>query len=187
MVDARVIHTHVALSAAILELAAQRSVSQISVAEVARQAGINRATFYNHYLSPGALLADVITHELDKVRAAAQESRLSSSESGEDTTRNAVAAVVTLVQAHHRVFELALLDPEDASLHHALSAHFEVSCRQHLEHYAEGSGEAIEIDIVAHFVAEGMVGAIESWLLDPAISAERLTTAIVSAMPRWWN
>ena len=187
MVDSRILQTQSVLAKAILDLAADRAVSEISVAEVARRAGINRATFYNHYLSPGALLASVITRELDRVRDADLVLRVRAEESSSEITRRAVDAVVALVQRHRRLFELTLLDPEDASLHRALSLHFEISCRQHLQRHNIAADQVIDIDIVARFVAEGIVGGIEAWLGMPDVSAGRLTDAIVSAMPRWWH
>jgi AcrR family transcriptional regulator len=187
MVDSRILQTQTALTRAILELASERPVSQIPVSEVARRAGINRATFYNHYLSPGNLLAAVLGRELDRVREADHTFRSRAGAPREEATRLSVEAVVMIVQKHRRVFELALLDPQDASLHRALAAHVEESCREHLARYALESEPVPDVDIVAGFVAEGIVGGIEAWLAKPRVDAGRLTDAIMSAMPRWWR
>jgi AcrR family transcriptional regulator len=187
MVDSRILQTQTALTRAILELASERPVSQIPVSEVARRAGINRATFYNHYLSPGNLLAVVLGRELDRVREADHSFRSRAGAPREEATRLSVEAVVTIVQQHRRVFELALLDPQDASLHRALVSHVEESCREHLARYALESEPVPDVDIVAGFVAEGIVGGIEAWLAKPRVDAVRLTDAIMSAMPRWWH
>jgi AcrR family transcriptional regulator len=187
MVDSRILQTQTALSGAILELASERPVSQIPVSEVARRAGINRATFYNHYLSPGNLLASVVARELDKVREADHTYRSRPGSPREEATRVSIQAVVSIVQQHRKVFELALLDKQDASLHRALAAHVEQSCREHLARYALESEPVPDVDIVAGFVAEGIVGGIETWLAKPRVDADRLTDAIMSAMPRWWH
>ena len=187
MVDSRILQTQTALSRAILELAGERPVSQIPVSEVARRAGINRATFYNHYLSPGNLLAAVLGRELDQVREADHALRSRPGSPREEATRQSVAAVVGIVEGHRRVFELALLDPQDASLHRALAAHVEQSCREHLARYALESEPVPDVDIVAGFVAEGIVGGIEAGLEKPQVEPARLTDAIMSAMPRWWR
>lgn len=187
MVDSRILQTQTALSRAILELASERPVSQIPVSEVARRAGINRATFYNHYLSPGSLLAAVVGRELDRVREADHALRSRPGAPREEATRQSVEAVVRIVQENRRVFELALLDPQDASLHRALAAHFEESCREHLARYSLESDPVPDIDIVARFVAEGIVGGIDAWLAKPDVEPTRLTDAIMSSMPRWWR
>ncbi len=79
MVDARIVHTTAALREAILRLAADRPVSSITVADVTRAAGINRATFYSHAVSPGSLLADALTPELDRIREDDVEARRTAS------------------------------------------------------------------------------------------------------------
>jgi AcrR family transcriptional regulator len=187
MVDSRILQTQTALARAILELASERPVSQIPVSEIARRAGINRATFYNHYLSPGSLLAAVVDREMDRVREADHALRSRPDAPREEATRRTVEAVVMLVQQYRAVFELGLLDPQDAFLHRALAAHFEQSCREHLARYALETEPVPDVDIVAGFVAEGIVGGIEAWLAKPRVDSARLTDAIMSAMPRWWR
>ena len=57
--DPRITRTTHAFERAIVELAAQRPVSQITVAELADRAGVTRATFYNRYTTPLDLLIQV--------------------------------------------------------------------------------------------------------------------------------
>ena len=189
MVDSRILQTQSALTKAIFDLASEKPVSEIAVAEVARRAGINRATFYNHYLSPGALLASAVSRELDRVRAADYAQRARGEEPADATTRRTIEAVITLVERNRRMFELTLLDREDASVHRALCAHFEISGRHHLATFASAHPELneLEVDVVARFVAEGITGGIELWLQKPSISASRLADSIVLAMPQWWH
>src|SRR5258708_5774020 len=54
--DPRITRTGRALAQAIVELASQRPVSQITVADLAGRAGVTRATFYHHYSGPLELL-----------------------------------------------------------------------------------------------------------------------------------
>jgi AcrR family transcriptional regulator len=187
MVDSRIVQTRAALTKTVLELASERPISEIPVSEIARRAGVNRATFYNHYTSPGALLAAVITLELDKVRIQDHRLREAPMDIDGDVTRQTVQNLVAFVQDNRRVFELALLQERDAALHHALTSHMEVSCRQHLARFRTGDVPVPDVGIVAHYVAEGIVGAIEAWLARPDVTDELLTEAIVSAMPRWWD
>jgi len=187
MVDSRILQTQSALTKAIFDLASEKPISEIGVAEVARRAGINRATFYNHYLSPGAPLASAVTRELDRVRAADTALRSKGDEPADQITRRSVDAVVSVVERNRRMFELTLLDREDASLHRALSAHFEVSCRLLLVNFNGRPDDVVDVDVIARFVAEGITGGIESWLQKPTMSANRLSDAIVSALPRWWH
>src|SRR5580700_438965 len=66
--DPRISRTDQALAQAIVELAAQQPVSRITVADLADQAGVTRATFYNRYSSPLELLIQVLSADLDRGR-----------------------------------------------------------------------------------------------------------------------
>src|SRR3984893_15498366 len=65
--DPRITRTDQALAQAIVELAAQQPVSRITVADLADQAGVTRATFYNRYSSPLELLIRVLYADLERV------------------------------------------------------------------------------------------------------------------------
>ena len=64
--DPRITRTDQALTQAIVELASQRHVSQITVADLADRAGVARATFYNRYSSPLELLIHVLYTDLER-------------------------------------------------------------------------------------------------------------------------
>ena len=63
--DPRITRTSHALAQAIVELASQRPVSQVTVANLADRAGVTRATFYNRYSSPLELLIHVLYADLE--------------------------------------------------------------------------------------------------------------------------
>ena len=193
MVDARILHTTAALRDAILRLAADRPVSAITVADITRAAGINRATFYSHAVSPGSLLADVLTPELDHIRDEDAAARAAAAERGAGPdefaaiTRRGIGAVIEHVVAHRDIYCNALPDPEDASLHRLLVGHFTASSVQHIRSLdPEHLPELLE-DVAAGFVAQGFVGAIDAWLAGPRRSRKALVDTIVRSFPSWWN
>ena len=51
-IDPRIARTAQACQGAIVELAAERPISQVTIADLAKGAGVTRATFYNHYTTP---------------------------------------------------------------------------------------------------------------------------------------
>ncbi|WP_186317697.1 TetR/AcrR family transcriptional regulator [Curtobacterium sp. 9128] len=193
MVDARILHTTAALRDAILRLAADRPVSRITVADVTRAAGINRATFYSHAVSPGSLLADVLTPELDRIRDDDAEARRTAAERGAGRdeftaiTRRGINAVVEHVVLHRDIYSRALPDPEDASLHRLLVEHFTVSSAQHIRDLDPDTRPELVDDVAAGFVAQGFVGAIEAWLAGPRRSRKALVDTITLSFPAWWS
>src|SRR5258708_4210365 len=73
--DPRIIRTAQACEQAVVELASQTPVSQITVAELADRAGVTRATFYNHYGSPLELVIQVLMTDLDGAHRLEEERR----------------------------------------------------------------------------------------------------------------
>ncbi len=66
----RIILTKRLLQEGLLRLLETKDLDKISVTELCRESGINRATFYNHYSSPQDLLQDLetqMTEELDQL------------------------------------------------------------------------------------------------------------------------
>lgn len=58
--DPRAAHTQSLLHAAILELASERPITDITVMEIITLAGVNRSSFYQHFTSREELLADAL-------------------------------------------------------------------------------------------------------------------------------
>ena len=58
--DPRIARTRRSLQEALFELARERGLDEISVADIAERAGVNRSSFYQHYSDKDTLLADAI-------------------------------------------------------------------------------------------------------------------------------
>jgi AcrR family transcriptional regulator len=57
--DPRVRRTHTLLQEALIELAAERGFDAVTVGDIAKRAGVNRATFYRHYQDKYDLLEQI--------------------------------------------------------------------------------------------------------------------------------
>ena len=58
--DPRIARTRRSLQEALFELARERELDDISIADIAERAGVNRSSFYQHYSDKDTLLADAI-------------------------------------------------------------------------------------------------------------------------------
>ncbi|TBN56499.1 TetR/AcrR family transcriptional regulator [Glaciihabitans arcticus] len=186
--DARQLRTRARLATAVLQLGAQKPITQVSVSELAAAAEINRSTFYEHSDSPAALLRATLRAELDQIR----DRNLAAIENVPKALQNTTSEVLEHVASHDEIYQRGLgLDDDSGELHSMLSAHFQGSVHQlldsgHLKLPASTYPDLLS-DTVARFVADGTVGAIEAWLRTPS---PRDNAAFIETyylvMPAWW-
>lgn len=67
--DPRIARTRRSLQEALFELARERDLDEISVADIAERAGVNRSSFYQHYADKDTLLADAIDAVVEEAGA----------------------------------------------------------------------------------------------------------------------
>src|ERR1700752_4613531 len=111
--DPRVTRTERALEQAIVELAAQRPVSRITVADLAERAGVTRATFYNRCSSPLDLLIQVLYADLDRSQRQKERPRADGGYPAEQVLRLTISDVADHVERFMAVYQHALHDPAD--------------------------------------------------------------------------
>lgn len=68
-VDPRIARTRQSLQEALFDLARERGLDEISVADIAERAGVNRSSFYQHYSDKDTLLADAIDAVVEEAGA----------------------------------------------------------------------------------------------------------------------
>lgn len=191
--DPRFVRSSEALRAAVLALAAERPVESLAVADIARAAGVTRATFYNHADSPEQLLARAVETGLDRVRREFLEAVT-------DTTdlmtswRASEHALISHVLTHEQVYRTGLTPTPEGhgtALASILSRHFEAT----LLAYAGGvrpldeltADDRTRLAMEAAFTSHGLVGALRAWLLSPEPRhAAFAVEAIIEATPRYW-
>lgn len=67
--DPRIARTRQSLQQALFELARERELDDISIADIAERAGVNRSSFYQHYSDKDTLLADAIDAVVEEAGA----------------------------------------------------------------------------------------------------------------------
>ncbi|QIM17196.1 TetR/AcrR family transcriptional regulator [Leucobacter insecticola] len=188
MTDARIVRTRAALHAAILELAAQKPVPDITVSELAQQAGINRVTFYKHYTSPADALGAAIERELADARQHFLAGHEGPTLNPGQGFREGVSLVLDHVERHRALYLLAINTPQDGSVPNSLANHFTKSMQEYLALRVKLSPPIPELDeqMVAGYYGYAMVGAIKGWLLKGNASREEFAQVLVSLIPTWW-
>jgi AcrR family transcriptional regulator len=185
--DPRITRTEQAFMRAIVELAAQRPVSQITVADLAERAGVTRATFYNRYGSPLELLIQVLYADLERGHRLEEERRADGGYSPAQLLRLATAEVADHVERFRAVYRHALHDPADRGVYEALTRHFTDYSLAFIAQCTHPDLPAANHRVIAEFVAHGFAGAIKAWLGDDSVTKADLVDAAVACAPAWWG
>ena len=185
------------LRAAVLDAAAHARIEDVTVAQVVRRAGVTRATFYKHAVSPVALLAELLGEEIgllaDGVLAEARRRSLDLHSAYELAAR----AVMTHVIAHEAVYRMGLgAEPSSAGLLHMLCDQFTRLLRGILradgaggpaiDRILPGSSEAV-LDMCLAHAAYGGVGLLAQWLRSTDRNPGFLPDVAVNALPEFWS
>jgi AcrR family transcriptional regulator len=185
--DPRISRTDQALAQAIVELAAQQPVSRITVADLAGQAGVTRATFYNRYSSPLELLIQVLYADLERVHRLEDARRAVGRYSAVQMLRLATGDVADHVERFMAVYQHALHDPADDGVYEALVRHFTDYGMAFMARSTHPDLPGTNRRVMAHFVAHGFAGAIKAWLSDHSVTKTDLVEAAVACAPVWWS
>ena len=85
--DRRVVRTRKAIREAFFKLMEEQDYHKITIASVAREADIDRKTFYLHYRSVSDLVDEVIRDEAQKIVASCREALCSDGDKGLDVSK----------------------------------------------------------------------------------------------------
>jgi AcrR family transcriptional regulator len=185
--DPRITRTAHAFEEAIVELASQRPVSQITVADLADRAGVTRATFYNRYSTPLELLIQVLYADLERGHHREEARRAGGGYSAAQMLSLATGDVADHVERFMAAYQHALHDPADGGVYEALVRHFTdyglaFMARSTNPHLPDANHQ-----VIAQFVAHGFAGAIKAWLSDDSVTKSDLVEAAVACAPVWWS
>ncbi|MGF0118468.1 TetR/AcrR family transcriptional regulator [Promicromonospora sp. Marseille-Q5078] len=200
--DKRVERTAEALRTAVLELAAEQDVADLTASAVAARAGINRATFYDHAANPAELLTRVLAAELDRIRTGFDADVRevvghATREDAEHVVARYTGALQAHVEAHLPVYERALDGGLSAPLARLLADHVTSTLTDHLRAHPDlmpldPGTPAAQVDDHARahatYVGLGTVGALEVWLSAPPPRDPAFFARVAhDALPAWWT
>jgi AcrR family transcriptional regulator len=71
--DVRAARTRASLQEALLALARERGLDEITIADITERAGVNRSSFYQHYSDKDVLLADALDEAVEQVETSIRQ------------------------------------------------------------------------------------------------------------------
>lgn len=186
-IDPRIVRTVQACELAIVELASERPISQVTIADLADRAGLTRATFYNHYSSPLQLLIAVLLSDLERVHRVEDERRAQGGSTAAELLRLSISDVADHIERFKSVYVLSVHDPADGGVYEALVRHFTEYAVAFIAQSSHPGLPDANRDVLAQFLAHGFAGAIKAWLSDPSVTKADLVEASVACAPAWWS
>ncbi len=186
--DPRYRRVRAQLVSALLALASTRPAETISVAELAADAGVSRATFYAHSTSPAALLAETLIDELRPRLDALAEQMSQPSADYIGLWRRIYQGLLEHVRDHRGVYEV--MTSRESTVSSALTTYFEEASSRYV-HAITGllAGPPVAPLWVAMAIAQqahSMVAVIHAWLVtgmtDPP---ERVVDVYMTLAPPW--
>lgn len=192
--DPRTLRSQVALTVAIIDLASRQSVSDISITELCRRAGVTRRTFYNHAQSPVQLLRRALTEELDLVRDAMIRDTADQDANLEAAVRRSLGSIIDHVQHHRAIYHDPATRRIHPELYQLLSDHFfaaahtsiTTAVRRIPDPGPDADQRALATDVLASYVAHAYAGVIETALNNPAsATTDFVLDLVIGALPGW--
>jgi len=186
-IDPRIVRTAQACGGAIVELASEQPISQITVADLSERAKVTRATFYNHYASPLELLIEVLLADLERAHLQEDERRAEGGLSAGQMLRLSIGDVADHIERFEAIYRHAVRDPADGGVYEALVRHFTDYAVAFIARCTHPDLPDTNRQVTAQFVAHGFAGAIKAWLSDNSVAKGDLVDAAVACAPVWWS
>lgn len=158
-VDARIVKTRRSLQEALFTLARTRGVDEVSVADIAEQAGVNRSTFYQHYANKETLLADALDVVADEAVAT-----LAAIDPLSDATPEALLALFGHVDANAALYSRVFTEPGYGEVVARLRQRIRQAVLDFPPSGREEEPRDVPIDMFAAGIAGSVVGVMGHWL-----------------------
>ncbi|MFB7146185.1 TetR/AcrR family transcriptional regulator [Agrobacterium deltaense] len=158
------------LTDAVLALAAEQDITQVSVAELTRRAEINRSTFYAFAASPVEWLTSVLHAELDAARRVTTNELSESGSLTRDIMRQTLSRLLDHVERHQSVYTGTQRSSSRFALRIVLAEHVENSVLQAFhDGFIDPPVEKPTFESMsASFLGHGIAGLVEVWMRLPA-------------------
>ncbi|MET0787608.1 MAG: TetR/AcrR family transcriptional regulator [Cellulomonas sp.] len=184
-VDPRVVRTRRLLQDALLSLARERDLDEISVADVADRATVNRSTFYQHYPDTDTLLADALDAQAALVGADLTQIRPGAADDGPPEV---LVRYATHVAENVALYRSALGEHGSPVAVTRLRRRVAALALEGLElHGAPPALSALPRPIAAAALAGSVIGVLVAWLerdpLPPPFDAASWAWSAVSGWP----
>ncbi|MFD8479327.1 TetR/AcrR family transcriptional regulator [Kitasatospora sp. NPDC059673] len=160
--DPRVQRTRARLREAILELVAEQDLDAITISAVAKRAGINRATVYQHYPAMDALVVDAMDGPIAEV---AQAVRQCPADAPPGRTPEALVGLFEHIAARAAVYRCVLGGQGSAGFADRMREQVTAALTGRFREGARPAGfDEVPVDLHAAYLAGALLGVVTHWI-----------------------
>ena len=161
--DLRIIKTKQALHDALLTLLSQKPLEQISIAEICREAKVNRGTFYLHYEQKEGLFEEYFQEIMEDLYQSYEEPyRAVTTLDTNQLDPNTIRIFIILNALKCFIVSSFLKCPVDLLLH-AFDGIYSLLKRDITSHHVHQMEDHISIDYYSAYQANAIIGLIIQW------------------------
>ena len=151
-----------------MELAREQPLDEITVADIADRAGVNRSSFYQHYADKDVLLADALDAAFDETGA-----RLAMLTGPVSGPPDEMRIYLSHVEKHAALYSRVLGDRGSAVVTARVRDRIEQVAMEGISRSASPAYDGVPLEVVAAGVTGAALGVVRAWLeRDPRPSVE---------------
>jgi AcrR family transcriptional regulator len=208
LAEPRAARTHESLTTALFDLLRQHDLTEISISELCRTAGVHRTTFYGHYADIYAFAADSFARMLDELADVAELDAAELDAAGREIAAAdaqpdapveipdaaaitaaytaSISAILLHILEHRSAYRMMFGTRVDAGfrrdLHQRLLRHAALA----VDNWRRlGLAEDLDAPTAAAFIAGGSVGVFEEWAMSDDSDVAARTADIVGTADAW--
>ncbi|AOS64020.1 TetR/AcrR family transcriptional regulator [Actinoalloteichus hymeniacidonis] len=159
--DPRVARTRASLQKALLDLARERPLDDVTVGDIASRAGVNRSSFYQHYVDKETLLAEALEDALHDV-----STQLPEAPALTGTLSMPIELITYLdhIAANAAVYRRVLGEHGSTLIAARLRQRVETIVRETVGAAGSAARTDLPVDVVAAGIAGSALGVITAWI-----------------------
>lgn len=151
--------TRASLQDALLELSRERSLDEITVADIADRAGVNRSSFYQHYSDKDMLLADALDAAVEETGA-----RLAMLSGPITGPPEELLLYLEHIEQNAALYRRILGDHGSALVTARVRDRIERVAMEGISHADATGFDGVPIEVVAAGITGSALGVVRAWL-----------------------
>jgi len=159
--DPRAERTRASLQQALLSLAHERPLDEITIADVAERAGVNRSSFYQHYTDKDTLLADALEAVLDDAARTLRGGVPAGAFRGMPAE---LGEYLTHVASHTALYRQILGDHGSGAVSARLRRRITLIVAENIPPAEAQARGAVPLEVLSAGIAGSVLGVIGAWV-----------------------